>query len=282
MGTLVYEAQSAYPYFMSGKLWDERKARDFLADKNHIEERLKIIEFVYQITLMNEVPAVNEAVQAYIMFDMSIKEAARFKEVNENTLKSNIHYFEMTFGKSLKYADKSIFVDCVWQKAIPDLIMKRFMEIFEKAKEKFNSSKYNTGRLVTNRNLLINIPKAYYCDEPTKEQMVEFQKFLNAIKPYFVVQRKMIQDKINASPKLVGYFNYLIATDGGTEIDISYREAIKAIINETDIEAFRKERAKRENEQEKQEDEIIDFGEKTPEQQEAWLNPKSTRVQYDF
>lgn len=118
MGTLVYEAQSAYPYFMSGKLWDERKARDFLADKNHIEERLKIIEFVYQITLMNEVPAVNEAVQAYIMLDMSIKEAARYKGVNENTVKSNIHYFEMTFGKSLKFTDRSIFVDCVWQKGM--------------------------------------------------------------------------------------------------------------------------------------------------------------------
>lgn len=238
MSKILSDAKKLYPIFFRDDQWNDEMAATVLESKKDVEKRKKVIRAIYDIILDKEENVLNKHVQKWIRTGLSLADVANLDGINVNTLKSSINYFNKTIGNDLTIYNGNVLKVCVVEN---DLVSNDWDEIegcLEFIAIKYGKRIYKKEKVISNKNMLVNIPKKELCRQISDE---EFNVFMRLIEPYFVSQRKIAQEKINNSVDAVGYFNYI--TMPGivlSEKDLRRRKVILDLLDEDTVKEFRR------------------------------------------
>lgn len=283
MSKILSDAKKLYPLFFKEGQWDDAMAAALLEGKKDIEKRKAVVHSIYKMILDKDESALNKHVQKWIRTGLSLADVAGVDGINVNTLKSSINYFNKTIGKDLSIYKGNILKVCVVDN---DLVSNDWLEIegcLEFVAIKYGKRIYKKEKVISNKNLLVNISKKELCREISDE---EFNVFMRLIEPYFINQRKLAQEKINNSVEAVGYFNY-ITTPGIvlSEKDMRRRKRILDLLDEETVKEFRRLNRDKAGSIKKIEEpvikrDIIRFEDMSEEEQAKATEVKTVRIQF--
>lgn len=283
MSKILSDAKKLYPLFFRDGQWNDAMASEIFEGKKDIEKRKTVIHSIYKIILDKDESALNKHVQKWIRTGLSLADVAGMDGINVNTLKSSINYFNKTIGKDLSIYKGNILKLCVVDNELVSNDWKEIEGCLEFVAIKYGKRIYKKEKVISNKNLLINISKKELCREISEE---EFNKFMRIIEPYFVSQRKLAQEKINNSVDAVGYFNY-ITTPGLvlSDKDMRRRKRILDLLDEETVKEFRRLNREKADSTKKIEEpviksDIIRFNDMSEEEQAKATEVKTVRIQF--
>lgn len=220
MGTILSDAANLYQIFNEDGVVSKAKIENVIAKGNYIEKRAEVIEKFYKLlfdsSLLNKVSILfvktnmrysNLAQRFNIIYSEEILKG-QMKAKSESNIKVDISYCNKKLESTLAFVkengEKSNYLHELSMNGeiSIDVILKARKEIDLLEGKYFRSN-------VDKSKLLINLSNKEYCTAISEE---EFKEFIETITPFFVNQRKIIQQKVNQQKNAVGYYNYLMKT----------------------------------------------------------------------
>lgn len=226
-----------YDDFFSRGTWNDIDANNILNGRDNLNKRKECIREIYRFILDNT--AISDEVKDWVITNHSIQNTAGIKKVTVSSLKSQIYYVNTTLGKDLTYKDVNILHIMLYNEEISNKEWEDINKIVQAVAIKKRQSLYKKENMFSTKNLLINIPRKEYCTEITDER---FNTFLRLITPYFVNERKRVQQRINEQYlKEAGYFNYLLTPGISlSETDKSRLSKVKGLLDEETVKVYNK------------------------------------------
>lgn len=220
MGTILSDAANLYQIFNEDGVVSKAKIENMIAKGNYIEKRAEVIEKFYKLlfdsSLLNKVSILfvktnmrysNLAERFNIIYSEEILKG-QMKAKSESNIKVDISYCNKKLESTLVFVkengEKSNYIHELSMngEVSLDVILKARKEIDLLEGKYFRSN-------VDKSKLLINLSNKEYCTAISEK---EFKEFIETITPFFVNQRKIIQQKVNQQKNAVGYYNYLMKT----------------------------------------------------------------------
>lgn len=236
--TFLGDAKLFYSDFFNSTTWSDVKATNILKGKRDIVRRKECIKNAYKTILDDK--KISLAVIDWITTNHSMQTTAELKGISTSELKNKVYYINCTLGHDWTYKEQNIIRYCLFE----DMITEKDWEQIEKIQKQINIKKskeiYEKKPLISNRNMLINIPRRVYNIEVSNE---EFIKFINLIRPYFIESRKAVQQEINTKHlNAAGYFNFIM-TPGVklTNVDKDRLEIINKLLDEETKKQYKNE-----------------------------------------
>jgi hypothetical protein len=235
MSTILSDAKNFYNDFYDRGTWNDEMAKKTLYGKKDINKRKECLREIYKIIMDN--PDVSDGIKYWVKTNHSIQETANLMFITLSKLKSQIYYFNSTIGNDLTYDEKNIIIYCLYTENINDNAWKEINKKIETVKIKNCKKMYKKESLLNNKNILVNIPRKEYSNHVSDEK---FSSFLNLIRPYFVNERKIVQQRINESYlNEAGYLNYLMTPGVSlSQTDKERLAKIKKLLDEDTLEQY--------------------------------------------
>lgn len=207
MSTFLRDAKQCYSDFYDRGRWNDTFADEVLNGKDNIDMRKKCIQMAYKIIFKSSLSS--EAIIDWVKTRHSVDESAKLKGITESSLRNQIYYFNANIGRELSFNNISIIEYLIMTDEISDKEWDKIVKQIQKIKIKSDKKLYHKVTMTTSKNLLINIPRKEYKSSVNDQK---FNAFLRLIEPYFINERKRVQNKINNEYlDEAGYFNYLLS-----------------------------------------------------------------------
>ncbi|MBD5508805.1 MAG: hypothetical protein HDR05_12380 [Lachnospiraceae bacterium] len=289
MSTFLKDAKTFYSDFFSRGTWSEIGANNILSGKEDINKRKECLREVYRLILDNE--AISDEVKDWIKTNHSIQKTAVIRGITVSRLKNQIYYVNTTLGNDLSYKDNNIIHIMIMTEKIESKDWENINKIVQAVIIKKRQSLYKKENIFSTKNLLINIPRKEYCTSISDES---FNTFLRLIMPYFINERKRVQQRINEQYlKEAGYFNYLLTPGINlSSLDKSRLARVKKLLDDETVSTYNKlnrdkmlDLTKVEEEEKKKETlDIEEYRKKSKEELKSGepIVLKSRHVQFDF
>lgn len=287
MSTFLNDAKIFYHDFFDKGAWSEEYANEILNEKEDINKRKESIKETYELVLENS--AIHDAVKDWVKTNHSIQETASIKGIATSIVKNHIYYINKTIGKKLAYKGNSIIRFCLLTERISEYDWKEINRIIQALKVKENKKVKDKEDILNNRNLLINIPSKEYETSITDEK---FNDFLRLITPYFISERKRVQQRINEQfLDAAGYINYLMSPGVSlSDLDKQRLKKIKQLLDSETLEKYEEQYKDKMlditkvKEQKKENDSKDEYHKQVQKEIEEGkhLEVKTKRIQYNF
>lgn len=237
MSTFLMNAKKFYRDFYDKDTWSDELANRTLVYLKDRNKRKECIRETYKLILEDE--TISESIKLWVRKNYSLVDTAISCGVTTSVVRNNVFYINKTLGRDLSYKNESILSYCIKHKNIDKNDWENISRILQMTITKRKSKVEKIGKLLDSRSLLINIPRKEY---HTTIDESEFNLFLRLIQPYFINERKRVQQEINERYlESAGYLNYIMTP--GVELsntDKRRLEKVKSLLDNKTLKDYKK------------------------------------------
>ena len=228
--SILYEAQSYYNKFFKDEAWDENGANHILKGKSDLKNRKIVVKFCYKMIFDNR--KLNDAVKDWVKTGLSLEQVANLHGISIYQMKNMQNYAARTYKKDLSLGDEDYIHLMVYKEEISKEEWKQIDTQIKQVRLKRGKEIGERKPLIQNKDILINIPARQF--KESLENQAEWNAFIQLIKPYFISERKRVQELVNTEyADQAAYLNYII-TPGVklTEDDKKRYKELKKLLGE--------------------------------------------------
>lgn len=209
--SILSDAKNLYHFFYNGKYWSEEKATNFFIDKDNSSARAQVVKTIYSVIFRSN--KIDNLVKEWVRDkDVTLATLARLNNISEMSMNNKQNYVNRTLENELSIelngSKCNILFAMVYKDNLSTDIWEEISAKIKLIRIKRAKEMSNVKPLMQNKDLLINIPSRAFNTEVEEDEWIQF---INLIRPYFISERRKVQQRVNEEfIYSAGYVNYLM------------------------------------------------------------------------